>query len=92
MNEKNRRRSLCQLLAVTALLTAAAVAIGTTYDRAEAVVIGGPHVCSYYSDATFSTVVGARGEGCCGTPISWGITTPFKTCERLLCPAVVCPN
>lgn len=48
-------------------------------------------VCAYYSDATFTTVVGARGTGCCGSVINWGITTPYRRCEQIYCPDVVCP-
>jgi len=77
------------------ILAAALVAAAVTpflWPSAEAVVIGGPFVCAYYSDATFTTVVGARGTGCCGQPINWGITTPYKQCEELLCPDVQCPQ
>jgi uncharacterized protein DUF6289 len=49
-------------------------------------------VCSYYSDATYTTVVGARGTGCCGAVINWGVVTPYKRCQTLLCPDVVCPQ
>jgi hypothetical protein len=60
--------------------------------QAEAIVIAGPHVCAYYSNATYKTVVGARGTGCCGEVISWGITTKYVRCERLYCLDVLCPN
>ena len=52
----------------------------------------GPNVCSYYSNATYKTVVGARGTGCCGTVISWGITTPYKKCQVIYCTQAICPN
>lgn len=54
--------------------------------------VGGPNVCSYYSDARYKTVVGARGTGCCGSVINWGITTPYKKCQTIYCPDVVCPD
>lgn len=49
-------------------------------------------VCFYYSDATYTTVVGARGTGCCNKPINWGVVTPYRRCETLYCPDVVCPD
>jgi hypothetical protein len=51
-----------------------------------------PGVCIYYSDATYTEVVGARGTGCCGHVINSGIVTPFRRCERIYCPDVICPN
>jgi hypothetical protein len=57
----------------------------------EAVVIGGPSVCAYYSDASYSTVIGARGTGCRGEVIAWGDTSPYVLCQRLYCLAVLCP-
>jgi hypothetical protein len=69
-----------------------AVAVFVTTAPAWAVVIAGPHVCTYYKDAKFKTVVGARGEGCCGEVISWGTTSPYVRCERLYCLDVLCPS
>jgi Family of unknown function (DUF6289) len=81
-----------RILLAAALLAAATTPLLWHSTDADAVVIGGPFVCAYYSDATFTTVVGARGTGCCGQPISWGITTQYVRCEELLCPQVVCPQ
>jgi len=52
----------------------------------------GPNVCSYYKDATYRKVVGARGTGCCGQPISWGVVSAFKKCQTLYCLDVLCPD
>jgi hypothetical protein len=52
----------------------------------------GGYVCSYYSDATYRTVVGSRGTGCCGEPINWGVTTAYKKCRVLICTDQICPN
>jgi len=71
----------------------AIVAIGVfvaTLPTAEAV--SGPSMCTYYNNAAHKKVVGARGTGCCGETISWGITTLYFHCEQLLCPDVLCPN
>jgi hypothetical protein len=54
--------------------------------------IAGPGVCTYYGDAKYKTVVGARGTGCCGEVISWGVTSKYMKCERLYCLDVLCPN
>ena len=50
----------------------------------------GGYVCAYYSNASYTTVVGARGTGCCGQPINWGVTTKFKRCEVLNCTQQEC--
>jgi hypothetical protein len=52
--------------------------------RADAV--GSPAVCTYYATAKKKDVIGARGTGCCGEPISWGSTSLYFTCEQLYCP------
>ena len=70
------------------------VALGVyvaTIPTAEAVIIAGPSVCSYYSNGSYRTVVGARGTGCCGETISWGVTTRYARCEKLYCLDVLCP-
>ncbi len=54
--------------------------------------LAGPSVCTYYSDAKYKTAVGARGTGCCGEVISWGVTSKYMKCQRLYCLDVLCPN
>jgi hypothetical protein len=49
-------------------------------------------VCTYYNDATYKKVVGARGTGCCGTVINWGVTSAYKKCETIYCTDQICPN
>ena len=51
----------------------------------------GPGVCTYYSDAKYKTVVGARGTGCCGEVISWGVTSLYMKCQVLYCTQGLCP-
>lgn len=77
---------------LTALLLAAVAFTLAGLKPAEAVVIAGPHVCTYYSDATYTTAVGGRGTGCCNSTISWGVTSPYSRCERLYCTDVICPD
>jgi len=82
-----RGRSL--VLLAFAIIVALGVLVATA-PPAEA--IAGPGVCIYYNNAAHAKVVGARGTGCCGEPISWGITSKYVHCEQLLCPQVLCPN
>ena len=52
----------------------------------------GPSLCTYYSSANYKTAVGARGTGCCGSVINWGISTAYKKCGTLNCTDQICPN
>ena len=49
-------------------------------------------VCTYYSSKTYKTAVGARGTGCCGSVINWGVTSAYKKCETMNCTDQICPN
>ena len=53
---------------------------------------GGGLVCAYYSNSSYTTVVGARGAGCCGSTINWGVITAYKKCQTLVCTDQICPN
>jgi hypothetical protein len=46
-------------------------------------------ICTYYSNAQKTTVVGQRGSDCCGNPVSWGQITPYRECHVEYC--VWCP-
>jgi len=85
------RSSLNKRIFVAAIALVIGVGIYTV-SLPTADAIGGPSVCAYYSNASYTTVVGARGTGCCGTIISWGITTKYKKCEVLYCTQGLCPN
>ena len=52
----------------------------------------GPSLCTYYSSANYKTAVGARGTGCCGSVINWGVTSAYKKCGTLNCTDQICPN
>jgi len=82
--------SLRMVLAAVAVVVAVGIYVGSLPDS-EALIIAGPSVCTYYKDASFKKVVGARGTGCCGEPISWGRVTSYVRCERLYCLDVQCP-
>jgi len=81
-------RSLIGFVVVVALLAGWAL----TIPSADAAFFPGLGVWVYYSDATYTTVVGARGTGCCGTVINWGIVTQWSHFERIYCLDVVCPQ
>jgi len=86
-----------RILTAKFLGTAIAVLVGValyvgSLPANHAIVIAGPSVCSYYSNATYKKVVGARGTGCCGEPISWGVVTAYAKCQKLYCLDVLCPN
>jgi hypothetical protein len=38
--------------------------------------------CTYYSDATFTTVVGQFGYDCCNNRVARGIKTQFVQCSQ----------
>ncbi len=86
----NRQRTWKRHLTLATLFLVAALgAAALVPTSADALFSLG--VCVYYSDATYSTVVGARGNGCCGEVINWGVTTPYRRCEALNCLDVLCP-
>ena len=43
--------------------------------------------CTYYSDASHTTVVGQYGYDCCNNKVAWGIKTQFGVCSSacLIC-------
>jgi len=87
----SRMRSLIHskwIVAALIVLVGAAVYV-VSLPKADA---GGGLVCTYYSSATYKTVVGARGAGCCGSTINWGVITAYKKCQTLYCTDQICPN
>ena len=36
--------------------------------------------CTYYSDASHTTVVGQFGKDCCNNTIAWGVKTQYSVC------------
>ena len=82
------KATLRKIALVVCMLVVLAFALSVDVQRAEAIL----GVCTYYSDATFTTVVGARGTGCCGEQVSWGIITSFRKCHIVYCLDVICPQ
>lgn len=90
-------KALRSLVRPRFVIAAAALGIGiaayvSTLPTSGAVVFGGPNVCTYYNNAQHQTVVGARGTGCCGSVINWGVTSAYKVCQVLYCTDQICPN
>jgi hypothetical protein len=36
--------------------------------------------CTYYSNSSYTTVVGQYGYNCCNNPIAWGTKTRYARC------------
>jgi len=36
--------------------------------------------CTYYSDASHTTVVGQFGKDCCNNTVAWGVKTQYSVC------------
>ncbi|MGH9869669.1 MAG: DUF6289 family protein [Candidatus Polarisedimenticolia bacterium] len=36
--------------------------------------------CTYYSNASYKTVVGQYGYDCCNNRVAWGAKTPYVKC------------
>ncbi len=36
--------------------------------------------CTYYSNGSYTTVVGKFGKDCCNNPVAWGVKTSFSRC------------
>ncbi len=74
--------------AIAALaVIAAGLGVFAVFSDAEAFL----GVCTYYSAPNKRTVVGQQGVGCCGERISWGVVTPYRTCEQVYCLDIWCP-
>ena len=79
------------LLASLAMIVGVGIFVATM-PSTDAVIVAGPGVTIYYSSPAMTTVVGARGTGCCGSVINWGITTAYKKFEKIYCTQQICPN
>ena len=77
------------IIAVVFVLAAGAIYVASLPGSG---ALAAPGVCTYYSSATYQTAVGARGTGCCGTVINWGVTSAYKKCQTLYCTQQICPN
>jgi hypothetical protein len=65
------RKAAFTLLLLTLLALAAMVSV-PSLDAASN--------CTYYSDATYTTVVGQYGYDCCNNKVAWGRKTAYSQC------------
>lgn len=70
--------TLRRALIVVALLTALA-AMGIFAAPSTDAAAGSN--CTYYSNASKTTVVGQYGYDCCNNRVAWGIKTQYSTCS-----------
>jgi hypothetical protein len=86
-------RRFRSLLSARVLIPAFALAVGVaSYVATLPGTDAALGVCTYYSSATYKTAVGARGTGCCGSVINWGVTSAYKKCQTIYCTDQICPN
>jgi hypothetical protein len=70
------KRALRKLVLAGLVAGAAAVA-ATTPPISEAATTSN---CTYYSDASHTTVVGQYGKDCCNNTVAWGTKTQYSVC------------
>ena len=70
--KKNLRK-----LALAGLVAGAAMVATATAPSSEASPAGN---CTFYNNASHTTVVGQRGKDCCNNVISWGSTSSYYVC------------
>ena len=70
--KKNLRK-----LALAGLVAGAAMVAATTAPSTEASPAGN---CTFYNNASHTTVVGQRGKDCCNNVVSWGVTSSYYVC------------
>ncbi|HSS51673.1 MAG TPA: DUF6289 family protein [Thermoanaerobaculia bacterium] len=77
MNSPISPQTLRRCLLAALLLAATAFSLTTAAPVTFASPAGN---CTFYNNASHSTVVGQRGKDCCNNPVSWGVTSSFYTC------------
>ena len=87
MNSGTHRPTLRRT--VLAAFVFAALALALVASAPQPVSAAPQGLCTYWSDAAHSQVVGQRGKDCCGNPVSWGTTSAFVFCHQEYC--VWCP-
>lgn len=71
-----------RLLAGVVVLLAATLLVATPEPIRAA---GTAYDCYFYSDATYTVLVGQRFRACNGYHFTWGTTTPFSDCITDAC-------
>ena len=70
------KATLRKIALVVCMLVVLAFALSVDVPRAEAIL----GVCTYYSDASHTMVVGRFGKDCCNNTVAWGRKTKFSSC------------
>jgi len=74
MSKLSAGRKFLVVLASIVVITAAFVVTATTQEAQAA------SNCTYYSNGSYTTVVGQFGYDCCNNPVAWGVKTKWSIC------------
>lgn len=72
------RKDVLRAIAAAAVLGVMALAIGVLFTPVTEAAPAGN--CTYYSNASYTTVVGQYGYDCCNNPVAWGKKTKYARC------------
>jgi len=76
MNNLISPQTLRRCVLAALLLAATAVSLTT----AAPVTFATSSNCTYYNNASHTTVVGQFGKDCCNNTVAWGVKTQFSSC------------
>jgi len=74
-------KRVLRMLALVLALVATSFSVKMRTAEAEPRIID----CDYYSDATYTTVVGSYTKLCNGQIVIWGTQTPYARCHNEYC-------
>jgi hypothetical protein len=83
-------RSRAARLALLLVVLGSVTGLLSPVQEAQAACAFRPVLRSYYSDATYTTMVGQRGNDCTCNGVFWGVTSSFMKSETLCCPVYTC--
>jgi hypothetical protein len=79
------------LLAVLLIVLGSALGLLTPVDEAQSAICAfRPVIRTYYSDATYTTAVGQRGNDCSCNGVFWGVTSAYVQSQTLCCSVNSC--
>lgn len=74
MSKLSEGRKFLVVMVAIVVIAAAFLVTSTTL---EAMSISN---CTYYSNPTYTTIVGQFGYDCCNNPVHWGVKTKWSVC------------
>ncbi|MFL6196823.1 MAG: hypothetical protein ACJ75H_21750 [Thermoanaerobaculia bacterium] len=84
-------RSRRALLAATLVVLGCVLGLLTPVQDAQSAICAfSPVIRTYYSNATYTTVVGQRGRDCACEPVFWGVTSAYVKSQTLCCSVNTC--